>query len=61
MQCDSDEEEVEKPNVEKKTEVQSPPKSEPIIQCVFCQVCNFFLNLTILSMFLILQALYFDI
>lgn len=34
MQCDSDEEEVDKPSIEKKTEIQTPPKSEPIKQCV---------------------------
>lgn len=46
MQCDSDEEEVEKPNAEKKAEVQiPPPKSEPIKQCVFFEVCHLYIFL----------------
>lgn len=39
MQCDSEEEEAEKPNLEKKEEILQPsPRGEPIKQCVFYQL-----------------------
>lgn len=59
MQCDSDEEELEKPNVEKKPEVQTPSKSEPIKQCVFCQVHVVFFNENIINHIFCIAGLVF--